>query len=311
MLVLLYASYSELVMSSFDRVAGLCHLYPDCFGLYVMSLFMYIILFFFSSRRRHTRCALVTGVQTCALPISLNALQQADNYEEYDRWLMSTPNSILSNNSSHLHNKLQRAHQSDPGLAFEIVRISNERFPKMLYQWIQHSFSQAFLDGQPDSKEKNASLKLLSLCMNSSDPSLQRQFTPLNTWINAKTNRHQAGALEQPVSAIREMGQQYWTENNLGRYSLLTTYLLKEAGDSLQADDLLNYTIQQLEEAIQDSLSNHQLINRNILAHAYFLQYRAVLPSDSVAALSYLKKAAAYSPKSEAEKAYGSFYDRL
>src|SRR3546814_2167940 len=27
------------------------------------------IFFFFSSRRRHTRCALVTGVQTCALPI--------------------------------------------------------------------------------------------------------------------------------------------------------------------------------------------------------------------------------------------------
>src|SRR3546814_4692325 len=26
-------------------------------------------VFFFSSRRRHTRCALVTGVQTCALPI--------------------------------------------------------------------------------------------------------------------------------------------------------------------------------------------------------------------------------------------------
>src|SRR3546814_6948219 len=28
-----------------------------------------ILVFFFSSRRRHTRCALVTGVQTCALPI--------------------------------------------------------------------------------------------------------------------------------------------------------------------------------------------------------------------------------------------------
>src|SRR3546814_8786501 len=27
-------------------------------------------IFFFSSRRRHTRCAVVTGVQTCALPIS-------------------------------------------------------------------------------------------------------------------------------------------------------------------------------------------------------------------------------------------------
>src|SRR3546814_4615235 len=30
-------------------------------------------VFFFSSRRRHTRCALVTGVQTCALPISKRA----------------------------------------------------------------------------------------------------------------------------------------------------------------------------------------------------------------------------------------------
>src|SRR3546814_4233292 len=31
---------------------------------------MYLLwFFFFSSRRRHTRCELVTGVQTCALPI--------------------------------------------------------------------------------------------------------------------------------------------------------------------------------------------------------------------------------------------------
>src|SRR3546814_6202683 len=30
---------------------------------------MLLLFFFLSSRRRHTRCALVTGVQTCALPI--------------------------------------------------------------------------------------------------------------------------------------------------------------------------------------------------------------------------------------------------
>src|SRR3546814_10384171 len=30
---------------------------------------VYGLCFFFSSRRRHTRCELVTGVQTCALPI--------------------------------------------------------------------------------------------------------------------------------------------------------------------------------------------------------------------------------------------------
>src|SRR3546814_7695389 len=39
-------------------------------------------MFFFSSRRRHTRCALVTGVQTCALPISGRVSgQKSDNGE--------------------------------------------------------------------------------------------------------------------------------------------------------------------------------------------------------------------------------------
>src|SRR3546814_2233619 len=40
-------------------------MYPYCW-------FSYLRCFVFSSRRRHTRCALVTGVQTCALPISAN-----------------------------------------------------------------------------------------------------------------------------------------------------------------------------------------------------------------------------------------------
>src|SRR3546814_13268764 len=35
---------------------------------------MFNVCFFFSSGRRHTRCALVTGVQTCALPICLKAI---------------------------------------------------------------------------------------------------------------------------------------------------------------------------------------------------------------------------------------------
>src|SRR3546814_3572676 len=33
-----------------------------------------LVSFFFSSRRRQTRCALVTGVQTCALPILVKDL---------------------------------------------------------------------------------------------------------------------------------------------------------------------------------------------------------------------------------------------
>src|SRR3546814_6572786 len=41
-----------------------------CLLSFLMRLVLFIVCFFFSSRRRHTRCALVTGVQTCALLIS-------------------------------------------------------------------------------------------------------------------------------------------------------------------------------------------------------------------------------------------------
>src|SRR3546814_4068418 len=42
-------------------------------------------VFFFSSRRLHTRCALVTGVQTCSLPISFAGIPQ-----EYGEYLTAT-----------------------------------------------------------------------------------------------------------------------------------------------------------------------------------------------------------------------------
>src|SRR3546814_6945465 len=38
--------------------------------------------FFFSSRRRHTSCALVTGVQTCALPICCRRMSASDKSVE-------------------------------------------------------------------------------------------------------------------------------------------------------------------------------------------------------------------------------------
>src|SRR3546814_6118659 len=37
--------------------------------LNINDIYVSYVIFFFSSRRRHTICALVTGVQTCALPI--------------------------------------------------------------------------------------------------------------------------------------------------------------------------------------------------------------------------------------------------
>src|SRR3546814_2406607 len=41
---------------------------------FLSVLFLFFLIF--SSRRRHTRCALLTGVQTCALPIYLRQAEQ-------------------------------------------------------------------------------------------------------------------------------------------------------------------------------------------------------------------------------------------
>src|SRR3546814_7231567 len=48
------------------------------------------VLFFFSSRRRHTRCALVTGVQTCALPI-LSITAKRKEVIDFSRAYAQTP----------------------------------------------------------------------------------------------------------------------------------------------------------------------------------------------------------------------------
>src|SRR3546814_11666142 len=50
----------------------------ECCSVSLSNMFL-VFIFFFSSRRRHTRCALVTGVQTCALPIC------ADHRRHHDR----------------------------------------------------------------------------------------------------------------------------------------------------------------------------------------------------------------------------------
>src|SRR3546814_6420030 len=52
-----------------EEIIGVCHLAIQ--DVIICSLLEVLcdMLLFFSSRRRHTICALVTGVQTCALPI--------------------------------------------------------------------------------------------------------------------------------------------------------------------------------------------------------------------------------------------------
>src|SRR3546814_5643471 len=57
---------------------------------------IYVIGYFFSSGRRHTVCALVTGVQTCALPICGYGFSLADNTS-----LLTPTDRVLGNVLAH------------------------------------------------------------------------------------------------------------------------------------------------------------------------------------------------------------------
>src|SRR3546814_8502453 len=58
---------STCIFVSNEALYAFDHLF--CIMCSLEFIMVVVFVFFFSSRRRHTRCALVTGVQTCALPI--------------------------------------------------------------------------------------------------------------------------------------------------------------------------------------------------------------------------------------------------
>src|SRR3546814_1342303 len=92
------------------------------------------LFFFFSSRRRHTSCALVTGVQTCALPI----------YIRRRGWNESGPTKIYLRALRSSVMSLHEVSEVEPGSGFlvrdlirggEPLRVSERSASQTLKQW--------------------------------------------------------------------------------------------------------------------------------------------------------------------------------
>src|SRR3546814_6608339 len=92
----------------------------SCRSSYYYRCALLVCVFFFSSRRRHTRCALVTGVQTCALPISAGYVGEAmsdpgdieEAYQETEAAALETSDPtyrpvFMSTNAITLSDKIQ------------------------------------------------------------------------------------------------------------------------------------------------------------------------------------------------------------
>src|SRR3546814_621360 len=88
------------------------------------------VIFFFSSRRRHTSCALVTGVQTCALPIFETRLAGLVNQATLQYLAEAPVRALLDAGVEPLRQRLEAALANDPalteiGLAIVAVRLNN------------------------------------------------------------------------------------------------------------------------------------------------------------------------------------------
>src|SRR3546814_4339163 len=107
------------------------------------------MLFFFSSRRRHTRCALVTGVQTCALPIlmdvGINDFNAGDDWIHYfigqDKFVLVTKlhgtnyRVLISDNGKADKSSLEETREAFQGYvsAFDDVAALDE--PRWATKW--------------------------------------------------------------------------------------------------------------------------------------------------------------------------------
>src|SRR3546814_9798870 len=92
-----------------------------------------MFLFFLSSRRRHTRCALVTGVQTCALPIFIRPsviFGQEDQFTNRLAQMMSLPVvPVMGANT-----KFQPIYAADVGKAIAIAASDPARHGGNIYE---------------------------------------------------------------------------------------------------------------------------------------------------------------------------------
>src|SRR3546814_234119 len=95
--------------------------------LYVITLCFF--LFFFSSRRRHTRCALVTGVQTCALPISRDlsgvprAVPEARRARDGGAGMSGTGKGLLFDGSDWDFDLIRRVHEAVAEVAERTLKL--------------------------------------------------------------------------------------------------------------------------------------------------------------------------------------------
>jgi len=244
---------------------------------------------------------------------AIQSIRGDKSYLIYDSLLAKTPDKLLAGRYSHLHNKLHESRKQGPEALYATAKYAAKAsaFP----HWVQDSYSQGFLDYDNDDSERAERMakdyQSLQYLIDQKDKDLNDIITPMYIWAIAKQKKGDLENMMQAAKALKGLDDKHMKAGNGARYSLLVYKMLAEAGQPTAANDLLEATIQKLEQSTADTLNVLRFQDQNMLAGAYYLKYQALDKTANPEAVKYLAMAAKYSPRTSKEKAYESFYDRV
>ncbi len=262
----------------------------------------------------------------------LQSLSTANGYEMYQKELSSIPNAWIKNDDSHILNKLSREISRNTDSIYLLLRFLSKT--PSFHSWVQQDFAQVFIhtdttdknirkemlrEGYPvedinaailetQQRFKNGNI-ILNKLVNETDTVLRNAAYPLYLWSQTRQNMDDTLLQRNTVQKLRQLSPSQATQGNAHRYSLLMYKQLKPHQAAL-ANDLLTYTIHNLEKETNDTTAASRYTARNMLAYAWQLKYEDARQQNLKNALQYLSKASEYSPRSKKESVHASFYDR-
>lgn len=256
------------------------------------------------------------------------------NIQRYDSLLLKIPDSILASYPTHLFNKAQTVINTTVDSAYQTIRYLGKD-KSNFKSWVQESFSQQFLHDEESAAAMKEELKnggvpvkeidqiinnairsriiskvLIDRLARDNDSNIRNEIYPMYLWVQAKRHASNTDSVLEFAGALDKISDSN-NYSNPHRYGLLVYKQLLASGHAGEAARMLDHQIAGMERNVKDSTNYDRYAEQNILAYAYELKSDAVKTADPKAAMNYLSKAAGCSPRSQKEKVYTSFYDRV
>ncbi|MES2425448.1 MAG: DUF6263 family protein [Bacteroidota bacterium] len=257
----------------------------------------------------------------------------------YRKLVLETPNKFLA--ETELINKMNYVMDTDIDQIYDFVKYRSKS--PAFDSWVQGSLADRLLSAVSDDERiqdlmnkgytkakafeiaatqdrnfANSNL-LIERMHNDPDPLIRQKVEAMYLWINAFHHNKNIPFLVKTARQFNKLNDDYMKVGYGGRYGLALYGLMADAGIKEQAEQVLNKTIADMEKYLTDTAyynKNYAAIRakssaREVLMIGYNIKYQQTNLTDSTKALTYLAKAAIYSPLNVNEQSNEISADRM